>query len=90
MTVVRVPGSLRQLTKGKEEVELFANNVRDCLDNLETQFPGLKEWLCDERGELRGFLNIYVNGEDVRLLQGLATPLKAGDEIALVPALAGG
>ena len=88
--VVRTTAYLDHFTKDKREVELLAESVGDCLNNLETQFPGIRETICDEQGELRGFINIYVNGEDVRLLQGLATPLHSGDEVSIVPALAGG
>ena len=64
--------------------------LRDIIDFLEERFPGFEDRLCDEKGELRNFVNVYVNGEDVRFLQGLETELKDGDEISVVPAVAGG
>lgn len=90
--VVRVAGQqLRTLTKGITEIKLaVGSNLAVCLDNLENQFPGIKESLYDEKGAIRSSINIYVNGDNVRLLQDLATTLKAGDEIDILPAFAGG
>jgi len=64
--------------------------LRECIEGLDAKFPGLKERLLDEAGQIRRFVNIYVNGEDVRFLQGLDTPLHPGDEVSIVPAVAGG
>ena len=61
-----------------------------CIEGLESSFPGIKERICDETGELRRFVNVYINGEDVRFMEGLGSPLKAGDEVSIVPAVAGG
>ena len=91
MTVtVRIPTPLRKLTNEQDIVSGDGGTLISCIDGLDTQYPGLKERLCDETGELRRFVNIYVNGEDVRFAQGVQTPLKAGDEISIVPAVAGG
>ncbi len=87
---VRVPAPLRSLTKGQDSVSGSGSDLSECIDYLESQYAGLKERLCDEGGELRRFINIYVNGEDVRFVSGLGTPLKAGDEVSIVPAVAGG
>ncbi len=87
---VKIPTPLRSVTNGQDTVSATASQVADCLDALEREYPGLRERVCDERGEIRRFVNIYVNGEDIRFLQGLATPLKAGDEVSIVPAVAGG
>ncbi|MBI4216055.1 MAG: MoaD/ThiS family protein [Chloroflexi bacterium] len=87
---VRIPSPLRRLSAGKDIVKLEAQSLSQCIDDLEHQYPGFKERLCDEAGEMRRFVNIYVNGEDVRFLQGLGTALKAGDEVSIVPAVAGG
>ena len=87
---VRIPGPLRRLTEGQGTVEVSASTLAGCIEALEACFPGTKERLCDEDGQLRRFINIYVNGEDVRFLQGLETHLKSGDEVSLVPAIAGG
>jgi len=87
--VVRISGALRKLTGGKTEIELAAaGNIADCVVNLEEQFPGMREKICDEEGEIQGAVNIYVNGDNVRSLQGLATTLKAEDEVDILPAFA--
>jgi molybdopterin converting factor small subunit len=71
-------------------VELDAANLVECLDNLDAQFPGIKARLCDEAGQVQQFVNVYINGEDIRFLQEMASTLKAGDEVSIVPAMAGG
>ncbi|MBE0415663.1 MAG: MoaD/ThiS family protein [Dehalococcoidia bacterium] len=86
---VWLSGSLRQASEGKAEAEVVAKDIADCLDKLEIQFPGLKERLYDDKGELHRFIDIFVNRESVRSLQGLATPLKDGDEVSILPAFAG-
>ena len=87
---VRIPTPLRKLTAEKETVEAAGADIQAIVDNLEKQYPGLKERLCDERGELRRFVNIYLNDEDIRFAQGKATAVKDGDEISIIPAIAGG
>jgi sulfur-carrier protein len=87
---VRIPTPLRSLTKGQAEVEVAASDVTGLIEGLEKQFPGLKERLVDEGGEVRRFINFYVNEEDIRFLQGATTALKAGDKVSIVPAIAGG
>jgi sulfur-carrier protein len=87
---VRIPTPLRSITKGNAEVPAKGETVDDVMQDLERQFPGLRERLVDEKGELRRFINLYVNEEDVRFLQGRTTALKDGDTIAIVPAIAGG
>ncbi len=87
---VRIPTPLRKLTNELDVVAGEPGTLVECIDSLETSYPGLKERLCDDQGELRRFVNVYVNGEDVRFLQGLGTVLKAGDEVSIVPAVAGG
>jgi len=88
--IVRIPGPLRQLTEGKAEVEIEAKDVAECLDKLGSRFPTLKERLWDDKGQIHRYINVYVNGDDVRFLQKLATPLKPNDEVSIVPAVAGG
>ncbi len=88
--IVKIPTPLRRVTKGLDSVTLNTATVSECVEQLEAQFPGIKERLMDEKGELRHFVNVYVNGEDVRFLNGLDTKLKTGDEISIVPAVAGG
>lgn len=90
MVKVRIPTPLRPLTGGKSEVEAMASNIQSMIESLNTQFPGLKERVCDDKGEIRRFVNIYLNEEDIRFLKGKDTPLKDGDEISIVPAIAGG
>lgn len=87
---VRIPTPLQKLTKDKAEVDVAAKNVKELLDGLERQYPGIKDRLCDEAGRVRRFVNIYLNEEDIRFLKQEATPLKDGDEISIVPAIAGG
>jgi len=87
---VRIPTPLRKLTGGADEVTVDGGNVGELIDNLEAAHAGLKERLCDESGEIRRFVNVYVNDEDVRFLNGRTTALKDGDEVSIVPAIAGG
>jgi sulfur-carrier protein len=90
MIKVRIPTPLRPLTKGQGEVEVTAGTIVDMIETLDTAHPGIKARLCDDSGELRRFVNIYVNEEDIRFLKGKDTLLKAGDEVSIVPAIAGG
>ena len=90
MGKVRIPTPLRGISGGKDIVSIRAADLQGCIEELEAQHPGFRDRLCDESGEIRRFVNIYVNGEDVRFLEGLSTPLKEGDEISIVPAVAGG
>jgi len=87
---VRIPTALRRITADQDSVSADGGSLSECINALEASYPGLKERLCDESGEIRRFVNVYVNGEDVRFLRGLATPLKDGDEVSIVPAVAGG
>ena len=87
---VRIPTPLRRVTNGVDKVDAEGNTLDQIIDSLDSQYPGLKGRLCDEDGELRNFVNVYVNGEDVRFMQGLATATKSGDEVSIVPAVAGG
>ncbi|MEE8240317.1 MAG: ubiquitin-like small modifier protein 1 [Nitrospirales bacterium] len=90
MIKVRIPTPLRPLTKNQGEVEASGATIAEIIDNLEANHPGIKGRMCDDTGELRRFVNIYVNEEDVRFLKGKETPLKDGDEVSIVPAIAGG
>ena len=87
---VRIPTPLRRVTNGQDKASVDAGTLYEVIASLESQFPGVKARLCDDSGEIRNFVNIYVNGEDVRFLHGLSTATKAGDEISIVPAVAGG
>lgn len=90
MIKVRIPTPLRPLTRGQGEVEAKGANVAEVIAHLDSMHPGLKQRLYDEHGELRRFVNIYVNEQDIRFLKGKETALKEGDEMSIVPAIAGG
>ena len=87
---VRIPAPLRRVTNGVDKVSVEGNSVASVIDALDAEFPGIKGRLCDEPGQLRNFVNVYVNGEDVRFEDGLNTATKPGDEVSIVPAVAGG
>ncbi len=89
-TNIRIPTPLRRLTNEQEVVQAEGATVQALLDNLESNFPGLKERICDEAGKIRRFVNVYLNDEDIRFLQENETVVKEGDEISIVPAIAGG
>ena len=88
-TTVRIPTPLRTLTGGQDEVKAAGATVADVIEDLEKRHPGIKDRLLDAKG-VRRFINIYVGEEDIRFLDGLKTPLKGGDHISIVPAIAGG
>jgi sulfur-carrier protein len=90
MIKVRIPTPLRPLTKNQGEVEVTGANIGEIIENLNASYVGLKDRLCDDKGELRRFVNVYVNEEDIRFLKGKDTLLKDGDEVSIVPAIAGG
>ncbi len=87
---VRIPTPLQKLTNNQAEVEGGGATLKDLIEDLERQYPGFKERVCDETGKVRRFVNVYVNEEDVRFQKGEATPLKDGDEVSIIPAIAGG
>ena len=87
---VRVPTPLRKFTNGADEVDAQGGTVRALVEDLEKKYPGIKERICDENGKVRRFVNVYVNGDDIRFLQNMETSLKEGDNISIVPAIAGG
>jgi sulfur-carrier protein len=87
---VRIPTPLRKLTNEQELVQVDATTISEAIGQLQSRFPGIQERLVDEKGEVRRFVNVYVNEEDIRFLQNQQTPLKDGDEISIIPAIAGG
>ena len=89
-TTIRIPTPMRKLTNDQELVEANGANIGELIDSLETTFPGIKERLCDDNGNVRRFVNIFLNDEDIRFLDDKATAVKAGDEVSIVPAIAGG
>jgi molybdopterin synthase sulfur carrier subunit len=87
---IRIPTPLQKLTNNQSEVEVSGSDVKAVLAALEEKHPGLRERLYDEKGTLRRFINFYVNDEDIRFLKSEETALKDGDELSIVPAIAGG
>lgn len=90
MKQVKIPTQLRSLTGDKPEVEAQGGTISEIVDNLEARYPGLKERLVDDSGKLRRFVNIYVNDEDVRFLNGIGTEVPDGARLSIIPAVAGG
>ncbi len=87
---VRIPTPLRKLTNDQDTVEVPAGTIGQAIDGLQAQFPGIRDRLLDEKGDVRRFVNVYVNEEDIRFLQNKETVVKDGDEISIIPAIAGG
>ena len=91
MTVrVRIPAPLRTVTEGAAEVDVEGGSVGAAMGQLEQRYPQIRTRLRDDQGELRRFVNLYVNGEDIRFLSGMDTSLSSGDEVSIIPAVAGG
>jgi molybdopterin synthase sulfur carrier subunit len=91
MTIpVRIPTPLRKLTLNQEVVEADGATIRELIESLERTYPGLKERICDEQDQIRRFVNVFLNDEDVRFLDESETQVKSGDEVSIVPAIAGG
>ena len=89
-TNIRIPTPMRKLTNDQEVVQAAGANIGELIDDLEKAFPGIKERLCDQDGNVRRFVNIFINDEDIRFMDDKATAVKEGDEISIVPAIAGG
>ena len=87
---VRIPTPLRTFTNGVEEVKVEGKNIGEIISNLEANYKGIKERICDDSGQIRRFINFYLNDEDIRFLNNMETPVKDGDYISVVPAIAGG
>ena len=91
MTIkVRIPTPLMKLTDNQSEVSAEGETISDIINNLESQFNGIRDRICEESGSPRRFINIYINEEDIRFLEGEKTAVKDGDEISIIPAIAGG
>ena len=88
--VVRIPTPLRKMTQNEAEVEAEGNDIDSLIEDLESHYPGIKDRICDDQGEIRRFVNVYLNDEDIRFLKGKETDIKDGDEVAIIPAIAGG
>ena len=89
-TTVRIPTPLRKLTQDQEVVAAEGNTIGEILANLDATYPGLGERICDEQGNVRRFVNVYLNDEDIRFLGDKGTAVKDGDQVSIVPAIAGG
>jgi molybdopterin synthase sulfur carrier subunit len=87
---IRIPTPMRKLTNDQETVQAAGANIGELIEDLEKSYPGIKERLCDQDGNVRRFVNIFLNDEDIRFLEDKGTAVKAGDEISMVPAIAGG
>lgn len=87
---VRIPEVLRKLTNNTEQLSIEAGTIKELIANIETAHPGIKDRICDEQGNVRRFVNVYVNEEDIRFLENLDTKLEAGADVSIVPAVAGG
>ena len=87
---ILIPAPLRRYTNGESKVGGSGSTVGDVLTDLDARFPGLKERVCDPDGGIRRFVNVFVNGKNVRDLQGAETPVRSGDEVGIIPAMAGG
>ena len=89
-TTVRIPTPLRRVTGGQDKVNTEGETLSQIIDSMESQYPGIKERICDPDGSLRNFVNVFINGEDVRFLDGVDSAVGDGDEVSIVPAVAGG
>ena len=87
---VKIPTPLRRVTNGASTVEAGGGNVRELIEDLERQFPGMRERLCDETGAIRRFVNVFIGDEDIRFLEGIDTPIDEGAQVSIIPAVAGG
>lgn len=90
MTTIRIPSPLRRYTNSQSKVEGQGHNIGELIENLEAQYPGIKSRLCDENSQIKRYVNVFINGEEIRTLQGIETPLSDKDEVSIVPAMAGG
>jgi molybdopterin synthase sulfur carrier subunit len=90
MATVRIPSPLRRYTNGQSKVECAGANINELIENLEAQYPGVKTRLLDDNGQIKRYVNVFVNDEEIRTLQGSETPLGAKDEVSIIPAMAGG
>ena len=90
MATVRIPSPLRRFTDKQSKVEAGGATIQELIDNLDSRYPGVKSRLCDENGQVKRYVNIFINGDEIHTLQGGQTPVTDGDEISIVPAMAGG
>ena len=87
---IRIPTPLRKVTNGADKITVESGSILEIIESLDKEFPGIKTRLCDDNDELRNFVNMYINGEDIRFLDGMKSSVNSGDEVSIVPAVAGG
>lgn len=87
---IRIPTPLRKVTNGADKITVESGSILEIIESLDKEFPGIKTRLCDDNDELRNFVNMYINGEDIRFLDGIESSVNSGDEVSIVPAVAGG
>ena len=87
---IRIPTPLRKVTNGADKITVQSGSIVEIIESLDKEFPGIKTRLCDDDNELRNFVNMYINGEDIRFLHGIKSSVNSGDEVSIVPAVAGG
>jgi len=90
MATVRIPSPLRRYTNNQSKVQSSGATIAEIIENLEAQYPGVKTRLCDDSGQIKRYVNVFVNGEEIRTLQGSETNVNASDEVSIIPAMAGG
>ena len=90
MATVRIPSPRRRYTNGQSKVESSGASVNEIIESLEAQYPGVKARLCDDSGQIKRYVNVFVNDEEIRTLQGGDTPVGDKDEVSIIPAMAGG
>lgn len=90
MATVRIPSPLRRYTNGQSKVESSGANINEIIESLDAQYPGVKARLCDDSGQIKRYVNVFVNDEEIRTLQGGDTPVGDKDEVSIIPAMAGG
>ena len=90
MAIVRIPSPLRRYTNGQSKVESSGASIQELIEDLDSQYPGVKSRLCDDSGQIKRYVNVFVNDEEIRTLQGGETPISESDEVSIIPAMAGG
>lgn len=90
MATIRIPSPLRRYTNGQSKVESNGATVQELIESLETRYPGIKSRLCDDNGQIKRYVNVFINDEEIRTLQGSKTPVTDRDEVSIIPAMAGG
>ena len=90
MATVRIPSPLRRYTNNQSKVQSGGANITELIEDLDSQYPGVKSRLCDDTGQIKRYVNIFVNGDEIRTLQGSETTVSENDEVSIIPAMAGG